>query len=137
MSNLTPKEVRNLWVEALESGEYKKGRMRLKRTYGEDDRYCCLGVLCDLAAKHGVCGEFREDFAGNWECDYKTYTPPTIVLNWAGLETESGVFIDRDGCYRSLSGVNDNSIDFSKVIEIIKSEPERLFLPDTVEAAGG
>lgn len=138
MSNLTPKEVRKLWVEALESGKYKQGKMRLKRTDAGEDRYCCLGVLCDLAAKHGICDESREDYAGNWVFDYKTYTPPTSVLNWIGLASDSGVFrTDDDVRPRSLTSTNDKSSDFSKVIEIIKSEPEGLFLPDPVEVAGG
>lgn len=137
MSKLTPKEVRKLWVEALESGKYKQGKMCLKRTDEEGDRYCCLGVLCDLAAKHGICGEFRDDYAGNWVFDYKKYAPPTSVLNWAGLESDIGIFGSYGPQQSSLAGINDNSSDFSAVIEIIKSEPEGLFLPDPVEVAGG
>jgi len=32
------------WIDALKSGKYKQGEGRLRR----DDRFCCLGVLCDL-----------------------------------------------------------------------------------------
>lgn len=33
--------------QALESGDFKKGRMRLVRKEGKrGNRYCCLGVLC-------------------------------------------------------------------------------------------
>ena len=39
------------WVAALRSGEYKQGRGRLR---SEDDEYCCLGVLCEIAAQVGV-----------------------------------------------------------------------------------
>ena len=45
----TPKEVLELWVKALESGEYKQGHQLLNK----DNEFCCLGVLCDLAAKDG------------------------------------------------------------------------------------
>ena len=41
-------EIKNRWVEALRSGEYKQGLGRLRSKEG---RYCCLGVLCDLHAK--------------------------------------------------------------------------------------
>ena len=35
------KKVKNQWLEALRSGEYKQGWGALK----SHDRYCCLGVL--------------------------------------------------------------------------------------------
>jgi hypothetical protein len=38
-------EIRDRWTAALRSGEYEQGRRRL-RTNG--DRFCCLGVLCDV-----------------------------------------------------------------------------------------
>jgi len=34
------------WVEALRSGKYEQGRLALR---SKDDKYCCLGVLCDIA----------------------------------------------------------------------------------------
>jgi hypothetical protein len=43
-------EITRRWIEALRSGEYEQGRGFLKL----DGRYCCLGVLCDLAAKDGA-----------------------------------------------------------------------------------
>lgn len=39
------KELKDKWVAALRSGEYKQGRSYLKR----GDLYCCLGVLCEVA----------------------------------------------------------------------------------------
>lgn len=35
------------WLAALRSGKYKQGRNALRPT---DDRFCCLGVLCDVVA---------------------------------------------------------------------------------------
>lgn len=37
-------EIKTKWTEALRSGEFKQGTRALKR----DDRFCCLGVLCEL-----------------------------------------------------------------------------------------
>lgn len=37
-------ELKTRWLEALRSGEYKQGRAYLRK----DDKFCCLGVLCDL-----------------------------------------------------------------------------------------
>jgi hypothetical protein len=45
-------EVKTAWVEALRSGEYRQGRGSL-RIPGGRGKYCCLGVLADLAIKSG------------------------------------------------------------------------------------
>lgn len=38
------KELKQQWIEALRSGEYKQIKNILKDEIG----YCCLGVLCDI-----------------------------------------------------------------------------------------
>lgn len=37
-------EIKDKWIAALTSGEYKQGQGYLRL----GDTYCCLGVLCDL-----------------------------------------------------------------------------------------
>jgi hypothetical protein len=46
----------DLWTTALESGEYDQGVGTLRMTYvsPEKDRFCCLGVLCDVMLKNGL-----------------------------------------------------------------------------------
>lgn len=50
----TVKEVYELWLEALRSGKYKQvgGALKDRLATGKMG-FCCLGVLCDLAAKDG------------------------------------------------------------------------------------
>lgn len=36
------------WLEALRSGKYEQGQRCLKTN---DNRFCCLGVLCDVVRK--------------------------------------------------------------------------------------
>ncbi len=43
------KKVKKLWVKALASGEYSQGYGAL-RNYS--NKFCCLGVLCDLFLKY-------------------------------------------------------------------------------------
>lgn len=52
MSELN-KELLLKWVEALESGKYEKGTGYLRRM----DKYCCLGVFCDLV---------QDELGGKW-----------------------------------------------------------------------
>lgn len=40
-------EIKKQWVEALRSGKYQQGRETLRT---KDNKFCCLGVLCDLVA---------------------------------------------------------------------------------------
>lgn len=58
----SPKQVVIQWISALRSGEYKQGVGRLKNR--ETNSFCCLGVLCDLAAKDG--GD-KWKFDGNYK----------------------------------------------------------------------
>lgn len=47
------KEWKDKWLTALRSGEYLRGKGRLKYIgiTSANDRYCCLGVLCELYKK--------------------------------------------------------------------------------------
>lgn len=41
------KELKDKWIAALRSGEYKQIQRRLKSSEG----FCCLGVLCEIVGK--------------------------------------------------------------------------------------
>lgn len=55
----TKKEVIEQWIKALRSGKYKQTTGLLKESLNKHKKdagkvgFCCLGVLCDLAAKDG------------------------------------------------------------------------------------
>ena len=65
------KEIKELWLSALKSGQYKhgKGRLRIDDT---EVKHCCLGVLCEihprLSIKHS--NAVLDD-----EKELKGYTP--------------------------------------------------------------
>lgn len=40
-------EYKQKWIDALRSGKYKQGRAALRNI--QEDTYCCLGVLCEIA----------------------------------------------------------------------------------------
>lgn len=109
---MTPKEVRQLWVKALRSGEYQQGTNCLRT---DDGKYCCLGVLTDLAVKNGVIPNFRGEGNGH----NKVLTLP--VMTWAGLRSSSGCY--GDAREKSLSSDNDKGCGFKNLADIIESEP--------------
>lgn len=43
------KELKQKWVAALRSGEYKQGKGKLLYHENGETSYCCLGVLCEVA----------------------------------------------------------------------------------------
>ena len=52
MKRISRKKLREEWIEALESGKFKKGKWEMKiipRSPKAKPRYCCLGVLAEIA----------------------------------------------------------------------------------------
>ena len=84
---MNPK-IKEKWLKALRSGEYKQGRESLRK----DDKYCCLGVLCDIAPKKlGMWGTQDTGFIAE-DGTQTNISLPYLVRNWAGMETSNGVF---------------------------------------------
>lgn len=111
---MTPKEVRQLWVKALRSGEYEQGKNCLKTA---DGKYCCLGVLTDLALKNDVI----DSFEGN-------LVLAVAVMDWVGLRNRNAL-IEND-VEKSLTNLNDKTdVGFGGIADVIESEPEGLFVP--------
>jgi hypothetical protein len=93
--------IRDQWAAALESGEYEQGKQALVKVTtlndGEERRYCCLGVLCDLAVKAGVpLDEIVED--GKVWYDSESSVLPARVVAWAGLDGEVADIQASDSC---------------------------------------
>lgn len=112
------KSVKKLWLAALKSGEYKHGEGRLRYPSTGDpespERFCCLGVLCDVAKKKGVIKSFTA-FSG--------FLPPK-VRKWAGLLPVELTDIDepKDGTHESqIARINDMANDYAPAIAYIEN----------------
>lgn len=88
------KSIMEMWVKALRSGKYKQGKSYLNYC---DEKYCCLGVLCDLYNKQ-LCssGEEGIKYRHAWNLWY-TYDGldgalPRCVMEWAGIHNTYGKF---------------------------------------------
>jgi hypothetical protein len=121
-------DIKDKWVKALRSGEYKQGTGYLIKSShdGNQCEHCCLGVLCDLYLHENDAAltwnkEFVEDADGVLEADelYTTeftvaslygteFVLPHQVQEWAGLHEESPAVHLRDGRLRMLSELNDH-----------------------------
>lgn len=120
------KENRAKWVEALRSGEYKQGDTYLKML----DKYCCLGVLCDVYEKE-TGNILEKDEGGGYKVYEETLENLSQVQEWVGLESSEGAFQARESIpAKALTVLNDDysEWDFDKIADLIESEPEGLFV---------
>ncbi len=114
-------EIKEMWIQALESGEYQQGRA----LHPDQDTFCCLGVLCDLYHKETGNGEWINEVPGDGIIHFKTINwgdpayyssmPPPEVHHWAYGETV------RDDFFPHLSGLNDRSrYTFPQIAQVIR-----------------
>lgn len=101
------KRIKARWLRALRSGKYEQGA-RVLRT--SDNKFCCLGVLCDLHAKStkSKWSKYKDGAAVEFEYFGEEGTLPDVVVDWAGLaETNPG--IDTGRTQHGLVGHNDGA----------------------------
>lgn len=107
-------DVKKRWLAALQSGEYEQGVGRLN----SNGKFCCLGVLCELAAKEGVVPVDADSFVV-WY-DGKSTFPPDKVAAWAGLDSINPQ-VRRWGRKTHLSRLNDvEGLPFRKIARLIR-----------------
>lgn len=101
------------WIKALRSGEYEQGRQALAQrdvvAGKEIIRYCCLGVLCDLAVKAGLPLNTSSTDLGAIEYNGHGAYLPDPVAEWAGIGHNPEVTY-QDGTV-TLAYLNDGSVD--------------------------
>lgn len=133
------KEVMEIWVKALRSGEFGQTKERLK----DDVGHCCLGVLCTLAPKE--VGEFRgqafhfkienDDYSD--ECpDSPDNQPlvdikeegelPSTVQEWSGMYGSVGEFKGKMKGHTSLAELNDGGKTFLEIADLIENNWQNL-----------
>lgn len=113
-------ENQKAWVDALRSGEFKQSKFALEN----DDGYCCLGVLCVLAEKHGV-GVVRG--LDGLLHGSTMYEQPT-ARQWVGLADYNGAFFTHYDQPLALTELNDGGTSFEEIADIIERNAESLFL---------
>lgn len=121
-------EIKERWVEALRSGKYEQGTGSLTTGSG---RYCCLGVLCDLAVADGAIKPPTLVEGVEGLGDVMAYGPkaqtehlPRVVQRWAGLDQDSPEVHDPDGdCWQELVELNDNvGLNFHEIADLIEAQ---------------
>jgi hypothetical protein len=89
-------DVKQLWLTALESGEFAQGFCNLAYVDASGvTRRCCLGVLCELAVRAGIIPTptLNDDLSHGRRLlsyDGPTKFLPVAVVRWAGLRGTGG-----------------------------------------------
>lgn len=112
------REVAEAWVSALRSGEYKQGKGALSR----DGKYCCLGVLCEIAVNNGLDVEVESDDGYTYYDGNRAFLPGRVV-KWSGMNNEFAtamVGVDR----LDLVDMNDASESFETIADVIENHYE-------------
>jgi hypothetical protein len=125
-------EVKQKWIDALRSGEYEQGMKALRDRF---NRFCCLGVLCDIYIKEHPETKWETSlydkslYGVNFEC----VIPPEIVWkHWAQLNESNPVVCQRnprnindvlDGQnIDTLASLNDTGFTFEEIAQIIEHQ---------------
>lgn len=122
------KEHRNLWIKALRSGEYKQGFDGFLRDI--DDRYCCLGVACEIAAQNNIIPKAVKKRKYCYKYGIQTAFIPEEVQKYYGFTSASGYYDGIDGTPNQNTLTRDNDIhhlNFFEIADLIEREPEGLF----------
>jgi hypothetical protein len=126
-------EIKERWVARLESGKDAQTTGYLANNNG----FCCLGVLCEIAVEDGIVIKRTVDEADgeqNYiskvdEEDASGSELPNAVSVWAGLTTDDKYNprvqipygLDGELSYFHLSELNDDlSMTFPEIAKIIK-----------------
>lgn len=97
-------ELKPMWVEALRGGKYKQGKSSLC-SFG---RFCCLGVLADVAGAVWVDGDHPHQ---NGE-SIRSADGDWLKDGFAGLSRLE---------QRRLAGMNDSGSSFSEIADYIEA----------------
>jgi len=125
------------WARALESGEYGQTTGALR----EGNKFCCLGVLCNLHAQAHP--EIAKDETDPEKYMGKEGELPEQVMHWAGMRSDNGKIGDgvrlkvRDKkshsqdemteYIRDLIDLNDHyEFDFPKIAKVIREHSDKL-----------
>jgi hypothetical protein len=107
------KEIKQLWINKLRSGEYEQGGGQLVIGEGEKEKYCCIGVLCEVLVDKGVL-----------EKEYELNRPvdggQTLVFSLTSPRREElGISDEQEG---ALIQMNDSDgKDFHEIADYIET----------------
>lgn len=112
-------QLKERWIEALESGKYEQGRNVLR---DKDNKFCCLGVLCDVMKPNGWVMGINDYY---WHSGILNRLPVEIQ-NVTGLSDlghfQHPVLLEDNTEWVTLAGLNDHGMPFKEIAQVIREQ---------------
>jgi len=111
--------IKKEWAKRLRSEDYEQGQGYLQA----QGKFCCLGVLCDIAADAGIVApEAGHGFIEHFKYDGADNVLPVSVENWAGTGGPCPEVL-YNGEDTSLWKLNDNEeLTFNEIADLIEEQ---------------
>lgn len=124
-------KIKEQWVAALRSGDYKQGKAALRVLKKKDNevRYCCLGVLCDVLGRKWYEAEEWDQttdkeiaYAVKSGIEKNSADLPESILNRVGLNVDqmNELIQMNDGGFDYYSHKNIKAKKFPKIADWIE-----------------
>ena len=120
MKNITREEALELWLATLEQHPERQTQGKLGTN---DNKFCCLGQLCDLLyEKNEISTTTDGELKYGQEGD-SMYLPNEVV-DFMGFYDWSGII---DEGKSSLAEMNDAGATWPEIAKFIRENPEKVF----------
>ena len=134
-------EIQEKWLKALESGKYEQGNGKLCK----DNKYCCLGVACDVLGLKKVVGNTGAikyfDRDGQNNANYSDSYLPMGISEEIGLLGDNGELKYQELFHEALkekgydllftntlASYNDEGATFEQIAYAMRKVPQAVFV---------
>ncbi len=120
--HILPLEMKKKWVEALKSEKFEHGKFYLCK----DNKFCCLGVLCEIEGIAREEKQLYENIGSTWfygnDIKDDGLLTDERLMQYIGQDGNFiGFLIRKNGVdYPSLTTLNDSEEDFKGVCHVIE-----------------
>lgn len=112
------------WLDALRSGEYEQATCTLESAYGG---FCCLGVACKVAEKHGV--RINRERSGTKRVEGTSLEHQLPVISFFHFNpVPAGTGNSLGSSDLNLIEMNDSDkLSFEEIADLVEEDPSRAF----------
>lgn len=122
-------KIKEQWVAALRSGEYKQGKSALRALDKKGElKYCCLGVLCDILGRKWYKADELDQpqvgviYAVKNGTEKNSVDLPETILKKTGITVDqmNDLVIMNDGGFDYTKSKNVKAKKFTKIADWIE-----------------
>jgi hypothetical protein len=108
-------KIKEEWIKRLRSGNYEQGIGFLNK----DDKYCCLGVLCEIAVEEGILEKIKYDNAFSY--DGYMGNLPVKVDKWCRFSQNKKFYVGDDS-YEIIDLNDTKKLSFLEIADVLEKQ---------------